>query len=483
EDRCAARAADRDHLAGPRRRRLTHPASSRPRRSCRPGGVIAPSQPQRPTSALSTAMAAGPAVEERSTSGPSSTERAPASRSCASSSGSIPPSGPTITTISSRPSSLAERSCSARLMSPTDSCSCSTSTEAPSAVRSRSCESSCAVLAGSPTSGMPGRRHCLTAARAVAAHLARPLRSFSPRQTDTERRAIHGTTASTPSSVADSTACSSRPPVARACTRVRRGRRCTAGDGSVSSRRSSVSLRAAVTSASTWRPGASVSSTCSPTPIRATFAAWRPSSPSSTSASPATAVARESSRIRNPGGVVGIGCSPVGSEVAQALAQLRERTALALGAPRGLVPAQGGELLQQLPLLFGERGGDVHVEHHADVAAPLTPQRRDAQALQGDLLTGLRAGTDVQLLLAVEGVQGDGRAEGGRGHGHRDGGHQVVAVAVEHLVVRDGELDEEVARGAARLTGLALAAQLDAGAVLDAGGDAHGDGALGGGAA
>src|SRR5699024_1187463 len=204
------------------------------------------------------------------------------------------------------------------------------------------------------------------------------------------------------------------------------------------------------------------------------------SSPSSTSASPATAEARESSRIRNPGGVVGIGCSPVRSEVAQALAELRERTALPLGATGGLVTAQGGELLQQLALLLGERGGHVHVEHHADVAATLTPQRRDAEALERDLLTGLRAGADIQLLLAVEGVQGDGRAAGCRSHGHRDGGHQVVAVTVEHLVVRDGELDEEVAGGASRLTGLALAAQLDAGAVLDAGGDAHGDGALGG---
>src|SRR5699024_12840865 len=94
-------------------------------------------------------------------------------------------------------------------------------------------------------------------------------------------------------------------------------------------------------------PRASVSRTCSPTPIRATFAAWRPSSPSSTSGAPVRASARASSRIRKPGGVVGTRRSPVGSEVAQPVAELLEGAAVALAAAGGLVAGRGGELLEQ----------------------------------------------------------------------------------------------------------------------------------------
>src|SRR5690606_39805129 len=146
-----------------------------------------------------------------------------------------------------------------------------------------------------------------------------------------------------------------------------------------------------------------------------------------------------------------------GSEVPEALAELRERSLLALVAAWRLLAAQGGELLEQLALLVGEGGGDVHVEDHADVAAALAAQRGDAEALQRDLLTGLGAGTDVELLLAVEGVQRDRRAERGGGHRDRQGGDEVVAVAVEHLVIGDGQLHEEVAGGAAGFAGLTLA--------------------------
>ena len=49
---------------------------------------------------MSTATAAGPAVEVRSTSGPRSTAVAPARVSVSSSSGAMPPSGPTTSTMS-----------------------------------------------------------------------------------------------------------------------------------------------------------------------------------------------------------------------------------------------------------------------------------------------------------------------------------------------------------------------------------------------
>src|SRR5699024_473972 len=213
------------------------------------------------------------------------------------------------------------------------------------------------------------------------------------------------------------------------------------------------------------------------------FAAWRPSSPSSTSGSPVRASARASSRIRKPGGVVGTGRSPVGSEVAQPVAELLEGAAVALAAAGGLVAAQGGELLEQLALLVAQRSGHVHVEDDPDVAAALAAQRRGPEPLEGDLLAGLGAGPPVEVLVPVEGLQRDGGAEGGGGDGHGDGGDEVVAVAGEDVVVGDAQLDEQVAGGTAGLADLPLAAQLDPGAVLDAGGDPHGHGALGRGAA
>src|SRR5699024_12250682 len=125
---------------------------------------------------------------------------------------------------------------------------------------------------------------------------------------------------------------------------------------------------------------------------------------------------------------------------------------------------------------------DGRGEDGADVAAAVAAQRRDPGPLEGDLLAGLGAGAHVEVLVPVEGLQRDGRAEGGGGHGHGDGGDEVVAVAVEDVVVGDAQLDEQVAGGTAGLADLPLAAQLDPGAVLDTGGDPHGHGRVGRGA-
>src|SRR6185437_16064808 len=59
------------------------------------------------------------------------------------------------------------------------------------------------------------------------------------------------------------------------------------------------------------------------------------------------------------------------------------------------------------------------------------------------------------------------------GERHRDVDDQVVAVPGEERARGDARDDEEVARLAAARRRLALALDLDAGAVADAGGDTH----------
>ena len=69
-----------------------------------------------------------------------------------------------------------------------------------------------------PTSGTVARRDCLAAATVALTHFACALAARSPRQRTMLRSACQGSTRSTPSSVAASTACRSRPSLARACT-------------------------------------------------------------------------------------------------------------------------------------------------------------------------------------------------------------------------------------------------------------------------
>ena len=162
---------------------------------------------------LRRAIATGPAVEVRSTCGPSRAVRAPASVSRATSASEIPPSGPTTT--SSSPTSG-----SGSVVSPAVASSCSTATVPPAATTSRVRAASCLVVSGTSTSGIRERRACLVAARTVLAQRARDFAARSPRQTTTERSACHGMIASAPTSVAASMAISSRSPLARAWTSV-----------------------------------------------------------------------------------------------------------------------------------------------------------------------------------------------------------------------------------------------------------------------
>ena len=169
----------------------------------------------------------------------------------------------------------------------------STRTTPPVCVVSRTHRVRERVVRSSPTSGTQARRACLVASRAVACHRARPLATFAPLHTDTHRSACHGTTASTPSSVAVSTACSSRPLLASAWTRTIR-----TVDSASSTRSRTRAVRrslapfapARTTSQTSRRPAPSTRSTRSPTCSRLTVTAWRASVPVSVSMSPIRAV-------------------------------------------------------------------------------------------------------------------------------------------------------------------------------------------------
>ena len=221
--------------------------------------------------------------------GPSRTATAPASWSAAVSASLMPPSGPTTTATTGRPPG------SGRPAPPIDAVAASwrTSTAPPASVVSRTHRARARVERSSPTCGTRARRACLAASRAVACHRARPLAAFGPLHTGTHRSACQGTTVSTPTSVAVWTACSSRPPLARACTRVRRN------GGGVSAMRSitrtarrslcPASPAAAAASHTSRSPAPSTRSTRSPARSRRTVTAWRASGPVRVSVSPGRA--------------------------------------------------------------------------------------------------------------------------------------------------------------------------------------------------
>ncbi len=132
----------------------------------------------------------------------------------ASSSGVMPPSGPTTSTMSPP----AGRSTVDR---PAVASSCSTNAAAAASIR---CATRAVDSSGSPaTSGSHGRRACLAASRAVATHFSRARSPRASRQRATDRVAAQGTISSTPTSVIACTASSPRSPLAIPCTTTSRG--------------------------------------------------------------------------------------------------------------------------------------------------------------------------------------------------------------------------------------------------------------------
>src|SRR4051812_16397692 len=374
----------------------------------------------------------------------------------------MPPSGPT--TSSTSPSAGRARPAKGVRAS-----SCSTTASAAPATRVRTS----APDASGATTGTRARRDCLAAARTVCSHLRRDRSPRSPFHTTTLRAACQGTTSSTPSSVAASTARSSRSPLASAWTSTNRGEG-SGTDSSASTRRLRASRALLRTVQRATAPMPSATSTRSPAVIRRTVAACRPSAPSSASCEPIAAPASAPASSRNSGALTsGSRRSAERSPTAQRVLQPAEQAAAvgrqpALGT---LLAAERSQLGEQPALCLVQVLRRLDVDVHDEVAAPAAAQVGDAQPAQGRRLAGLGARLDVQLLRAVQRLQGHGRSESGRGHRQPHGGVQVVPAADEGLVRREHDLDVEVAGRPVARADLTLAGELDAGAGVDTGRD------------
>src|SRR5439155_4534509 len=115
--------------------------------------------------------------------------------------------------------------------------------------------------------------------------------------------------------------------------------------------------------------------------------------------------------------------------------------------------------------------GHGHVDQNALVAAPEALEDRQAAPSQHADLARLRARLEGQLRLAFERRDGQRGAERRLGDREVDGRVDVVALAHEARVRPDVDLDVDVARPATDRAGVALAADADALAVVDAGRD------------
>src|SRR3990167_7265234 len=142
------------------------------------------------------------------------------------------------------------------------------------------------------------------------------------------------------------------------------------------------------------------------------------------------------------------------------------RAVLVAAFPERLV-----QLLEQLALVLGELDGRFHRHVAVQVAGVAGAHAFDAFAAQAEGLAALGAFGQVDGGLALQRGHVDLAAQGGDGHAHRHLAVQVVAFALEDVVLAQADLDVEVARGAAVLARFAVAGAADALAIVDAGGD------------
>ena len=226
--------------------------------------------------------------------------------------------------------------------------------------------------------------------------LQRPLAAVAV-PADDERAAAHGTTSSTPTSVTSSTASSPRSPLASACTSTIRG----AGGGSRATRRS---RRAA----GRRRPARSPRSprrrrrrrrapARSPGRSRRTVAAWRPSAPSSTTDAPAGSASAQEDRARHAAHRP-LNASRIWENSPPPCA--RREPAGERSSPRSSASSRSSSSCSLV-----EPGRRQDVDVHVQVAAAGAAQVRHAPAAQRDHRARLGARPDVDVLVAVEGVQ------------------------------------------------------------------------------
>src|SRR6185503_5871169 len=133
------------------------------------------------------------------------------------------------------------------------------------------------------------------------------------------------------------------------------------------------------------------------------------------------------------------------------------------------------ELLEQLSLSRRQLLRRLDDDAHELVAGAVAVQIRHAAAAQTEHLARLCPGRYLHLEAAVERRDLDLGAERGLGDADRHLAHEVRALAREDRMLLDVEHDVEVTRRPAVIAGLALAAELQPRAGVDAGGDLHVD--------
>src|SRR4051794_27923902 len=147
--------------------------------------------------------------------------------------------------------------------------------------------------------------------------------------------------------------------------------------------------------------------------------------------------------------------------------QSREEALVAALARVVLGPLRRLQALQQPALLVVEPLRDEHAHEQPLVAAPEALQLRHPFPAQHDHLPRLRAGVEVELLLAFERRHGDARAERRLRDGQLERGVDVVPLADEARVGLDADEDVDVAGDSARGSRVALAAEADPLPVVD----------------
>src|SRR5258708_9876253 len=141
--------------------------------------------------------------------------------------------------------------------------------------------------------------------------------------------------------------------------------------------------------------------------------------------------------------------------------------------PRAAFKERLLELLQNLALRFGELDRRLDLHMHVKIAGDARTQTLDALAAQTERLARLRAFRHREARTAGQCGHFDLAAERRRGERNRHLAMQIVAVALEHRVLLDVNLDVQVARRTAVDAPLAVSGRADAHAVVYTGRNLH----------
>src|ERR1700737_4552263 len=129
--------------------------------------------------------------------------------------------------------------------------------------------------------------------------------------------------------------------------------------------------------------------------------------------------------------------------------------------------ADAAQLLQRLPLLFGQVGGNHHPHIDELVAAAARPHMRNAAAIDPDGLPVLGPGRNLDLLRPVDRWDLDRIAQRCLRHAQRQLVDHAGALALQYRVRLDLEDDVQVARGTAARANFTLTCEADLRSAVD----------------